>query len=77
MAPKKSLYKPYQLVLNYQQSPHIFAFLQFADRRISKSPSFVLSLLFKFILFSPDGLKASKPSCFFGSFLSMKPSCAT
>ena len=59
------------------QFPHIFSCLQFADPQISKSPSFVLSVLFKFILFSPNGFKAFKPSFFFGTFLSMKPSYAT
>lgn len=46
-----SLHTPYGLVLLYCLFPHIFAFLQFAASRISKSLSFVLSLLFKFILF--------------------------
>ena len=59
------------------QFPHIFSCLQFADPQISKSPSFVLSLLFKFTFFSRNGLKALEPSFFFGSFLSMKPSYAT
>ena len=59
------------------QCPHIFSCLQFADPQISKSPSFVLSLLFKFILFSLNGFKAFEPSFFFGTFLSMKPSYAT